>query len=127
MRAIEERGSGSVLVVAAIGILLVLVLAGMQIGVAGAAAHRARGAADLAALAGAGAQQQGADPCAVAERVARSNGAELVSCAPGSADSLRVRVSCPLSVSWPGVPATAVASARAGPSDATETGMPPAR
>ncbi|WP_353952622.1 Rv3654c family TadE-like protein [Knoellia sp. S7-12] len=61
----RERGSGTVLVVAAIGVLLVLVTGGLHLGAAATAAHRARSAADLAALAGASAiQQGGVDACA---------------------------------------------------------------
>jgi secretion/DNA translocation related TadE-like protein len=45
-----------------------------------AAKHRAAGAADLAALAGAQALQRGADPCTSAAELATRNGALLVDC-----------------------------------------------
>jgi secretion/DNA translocation related TadE-like protein len=44
------------------------------------AKHRAAGAADLAALAGAQALQRGADPCASAADLAARNGAVLADC-----------------------------------------------
>ena len=42
--------------------------------------HRARAAADLAALSGAAAIQQGRDGCAEARRLAAANGARLADC-----------------------------------------------
>lgn len=114
----DERGSGTVLVVAAIGLVVVLSLAGIQLGAAAGAAHRARSAADLSALGGAAALQQGAgDPCAGALELAARNGARLVACAVGPAESVLVRVSADVRGAWPGVPRSASASARAGPAD----------
>jgi secretion/DNA translocation related TadE-like protein len=114
-----ERGSGTVLVVAATGVLLVLALAGLQLGAAATAAHRARTAADLSALAGAAALQEGkGEPCALVAVVAGRNGAQLVACSLGTGESVTVRVSIGVSIRWPGVPDHAVASARAGPSKA---------
>ncbi|WP_353952616.1 Rv3654c family TadE-like protein [Knoellia sp. S7-12] len=122
MRATErqrERGSGTVLVVAAIGVLLVLVTAGLHLGAAATAAHRARSAADLAALAGASAiQQGGVDACARASAVAGRNQAQVLECSLGVGESVSVRVSTAVSGRWPGVPDRAIASARAGPADA---------
>ncbi|CAN7200895.1 Rv3654c family TadE-like protein [Knoellia sp. LjRoot47] len=112
----EERGSGTVLVTAALGVLLVVILAGVQVASAAVAAHRARAAADLAALAGATALQQGtADPCSRASDLATRNGARLTSCRMETAESLRVRVAKDVPGRWPGVPRVATASARAGP------------
>lgn len=54
--------------------------AGLSFGMAVVASHRAKGAADLAALAGASAYAEGADACASAGALARANGAELVAC-----------------------------------------------
>lgn len=114
----DERGSGSVLVVAALGVVVVLSVAGLQVGAAASAAHRARAAADLSVLAAATAEQEGQpDPCAHASDLARRNGAELVECVRGVAESVEVRVSTTAAVSWPGVAKWAVATARAGPSD----------
>lgn len=114
----RERGSGTVLAVAAIGVLLILATAGLQLGASATAAHRARTAADLSALAGASAIQEArGDACTWASEVAGSNGARLLECSPGEGESVRVRVSTPVSTRWPGVPDQAVASARAGPAD----------
>jgi secretion/DNA translocation related TadE-like protein len=76
-----ERGAGSVLAVAMMGVLVtVTVAAGGVVGIV--ATHRvAQSAADLAALAGASALQDGGDPCTQAAEVARRNGARLSSCA----------------------------------------------
>lgn len=55
--------------------------------------HRARSAADLAALAGAGAYVRGGDACAAVRASAASNGAQVVRCSvQGSAQSFTVRV-----------------------------------
>ena len=75
-----ERGAATVLAVSFLG---VLVLVGAALGVVAAmvVAHRAaESAADLAALAGAGALADGGDPCAAAAAVATGNGARLDSC-----------------------------------------------
>ena len=76
----EERGAATVLVVAVAGLLLMIGLA-----VGGVAAvvvtHRAaQSAADLAALAGAGAAATGNDACTAAGVIARANDARLTSC-----------------------------------------------
>ena len=114
----DEQGSGTVLVIAALGVLLVLMAAAMQVGAAAGAAHRARAAADLAALAGASALQQGSgDPCSRAWELVARNGADLLSCTLGAAESVRVRVSTDVPGGWPGIPRVATATARAGPSD----------
>lgn len=114
----RERGSGTVLTVAAIGVLLILATAGLQLGAAATAAHRARTAADLSALAGATALQEGAgSPCGRAAQIAGRNQARIVDCSVGAEESVSVRVSMPVSTRWPGVPDRAVASARAGPAD----------
>lgn len=106
------------LAVAALGIVVVLSVAGLQLGAAASAAHRARAAADLSALAAATALQVGdPTPCARASDLARRNDAELLECVLGAAESVRVRVSTTAALSWPGVPDRAVAAARAGPSD----------
>jgi len=114
----RERGSGTVLALAAIGVLLVVVTAGLQLGAAAAAAHRARTAADLAALAGASALQEGQpDACARAASVAGLNQAQVIACTLGENESVSIRVSTAVETRWPGVPDRAVASARAGPAE----------
>lgn len=110
----DDRGSASVLVVGAIGALVLLLAGAMALLSAVAASHRARAAADLAALAAAGARVDGGDardPCAVASEVAERNGSALAACAVAG-DDVTVTVRTP--VSWPGLGA-ASARARAGP------------
>jgi secretion/DNA translocation related TadE-like protein len=75
-----ERGSGTLLVVgvmAVVGAVAVVVTVAAAYLVAG---HRARAAADLAALSGAAAFAEGRPPCAAAARVARANGARVSAC-----------------------------------------------
>lgn len=76
----DERGAGSVLAVAMMGLLVMVTVAAA--GVVGViAAHRtAQAAADLAALAGAAALQDGGDACQQAASVARRNRADLTGC-----------------------------------------------
>ena len=107
-----ERGSGSVLVVAMTG-LLVLVTVGVVCAVAVVGVHRrAQSAADLAALAGAVALQDGRDACASAEVIARANGTELGSCrVAGWTVSIAVVAAARLPVGGLRLPARA----RAGP------------
>lgn len=106
------------LVVAALGVVLVLVVAGLHLGAAAVAAHRARAAADLAALAGASALQDGSGgACARAAAVVSSNGATLIACNIGSGETVTVSVTREVSLRWPGVPDRAAAAARAGPAD----------
>lgn len=79
--------------------------------------RRAAAAADLAALAGAGAQVSGADACSAAATVAAANGGTLRACAPEGPD-----VTVQVSFAVPGWVATfsrreVVARARAGPAE----------
>ena len=121
-RAAGERGSGTVLVLGVIGVLLALAVGVTALIRAQAAAGRARLAADLAALGGATALNSitaPADPCAVAGGVARANGAVLSSCAVTGED---VVVEVGVRVQVLGVGRTATAAARAGPVDAPGPG-----
>ncbi len=112
----DERGSGTVLVTAVVAAILIVSTAGLQLGAAASAAHRARAAADLSALAGATAVQEGlADPCPRAAELARRNSARLTTCRRDEGEVVHVRVQTDVSGSWPGMPGTAEASARAGP------------
>jgi secretion/DNA translocation related TadE-like protein len=91
------------------GVLLALV-------VAISTRHRADDAADLAALAGATALQDGGDACAEAARVAAANGALLIACRLPAADQVLVTVERSLpgaAARW--VSGRSVAQARAGP------------
>jgi secretion/DNA translocation related TadE-like protein len=75
-----EDGAGTVLAVAMMGLLVTVTVAAAGIVGVVAAHRRAQAAADLAALAGASALQDGADPCGRAEAIAQRNGAELQRC-----------------------------------------------
>jgi secretion/DNA translocation related TadE-like protein len=110
-----DGGSATVAVVGAIALLLVLTVAGLSLGSAVLASHRARSAVDLAALAGASALMSGdslALACARASGVARRGDAAIVSCTAAGGDSLTVRGEVSASIPLLG---RAVATARAGP------------
>lgn len=111
----RERGSGTVLVAAAVAVLGSVLVAALALGSAMVASHRARAAADLAALAGAGRLLDGAgtpQACAAARSLARANGAVLLGCTPAAGGSLVVVVGVEPGIGGLG---NAVARARAGP------------
>lgn len=117
-RGSPERGSGTVLAVAAVGAVLLCLLGGLVLVAVVRATHTARAAADLSALAGAGAAvgrapsapAMGLGVCARAGQVAAANGASLTAC---GADALgRVTVEVRVDVHAP-VPALTMGSARA--------------
>ncbi|GAA4805992.1 Rv3654c family TadE-like protein [Tomitella cavernea] len=74
--------AGSATVFAALGMLALLTFAVLCVQVGGAvvARHRAQAAADLAALAAAGALVDGSGACASAHTVAERNGARVSAC-----------------------------------------------
>ena len=113
-RASDQRGAATLLVVTCAGLLL---LVGSALGVVAAivTAHRtAESAADLAALAGAAAHQQGGDGCARAAALANDNGARLTGCELTGGDVVvTVVVTGPR---WLGQGSDLTAQARAGPS-----------
>ena len=78
--ASDERGLAAPLVVTLTGLLLVLTLVAGGLGRLLVDHRRVATAADLAALAGAGAVQVGGDPCVAARAIAARNAAALVSC-----------------------------------------------
>lgn len=80
MRRREQRGNATLL--ACVALLVVAALGGLLVlaGTARAVGERVRGAADLAALAGARAQGENADACAAARVSAELNGAEVTAC-----------------------------------------------
>lgn len=110
----RDRGSATVLAVGLVGALASLGVAAVVLAGAVIASHRARSAADLAALAGASRVLRGEpaeQACMVATAVARDNEARLLRCeAEGS--SLRVVVAVRPAI--PGL-GSATARARAGP------------
>lgn len=108
----RDRGAGTVLAVTLTGVVLAITLAALMLGSAVVASHRARLAADLAALAGASQTQTGVSAgqaCAEAGRVAAVNGATLSRCSVDGEDVVLV-----VSVDA-GVTGQAIARSRAGP------------
>lgn len=113
--AASESGSGTVLALGVIAVLLALAVGLTGLVQAQAAAGRARLAADLAALGGATALSSilaPADPCTVAHQVAGANGAQVESCQIEGED---VVVQVSVSTSVLGLPRSARGAARAGP------------
>lgn len=112
-----ERGSMTVVAAAVVGVVVTIAVAALWLLSATLATHRARSAADLAALAGATAAQErapAADPCRSARVVAAANGATVLACAVAADRVVSVRVSVELGAAIPGVPGRADAGARAG-------------
>jgi len=98
-RRTRERGSATVWVLGLSAVLGLVAAAAVLVGAATVARHRATSAADLTALAAAGRAVLGADDaCAVAERVARANGAELTGCSVGADAVADVTVRVPVHV-----------------------------
>lgn len=110
----DERGTATVAVLALIGVVL-LVAAGAATVLGAVVAHRqAQAAADLAALSGAAAGEQGGDACAAAGEVAEANRSALTDCRVDGDDVLvTVAVDLPGAVE---VLDEVRARARAGPS-----------
>ena len=114
----DERGAASILMIGLMAVVVMLGSAAIVIAGYLEAHHRARAAADLAALSGAVAYQQGHDPCAQADRTARGNGATARDC-DQVGDQIdfvvTVRVAVFIRLRIPGLPRTAEAEAYAGP------------
>jgi secretion/DNA translocation related TadE-like protein len=117
LRRPDERGSGSMLMVGVMAVVLMLGLAAICIAGYLMAAHRVRAAADLAALSGAVAVNAGQDGCTAARRTARDNGARLATCERvGDQVDFVITVRAELPVHpVPGLPASVQAVAFAGP------------
>lgn len=116
--ASAERGSGTVLVLGAIAVVLVLLTALLALGGASLAMARARSAADAAALAAGRVLLQGGEAgraCGDAARYAQRGGADLLECRPQTTASGEPRVEVRVRVTHhlPGLP-PAEAWARAG-------------
>jgi secretion/DNA translocation related TadE-like protein len=121
----DERGSGTFLMVGIMAVLLFVSLGGICIAGYLVAGHRARSAADLAALSGAAAFARGQDACSAARGNARANGAEVVDCSQvGDAIDFVVTVQVEISVkiTVPGLPTKIGAIAYAGAEDSTDQG-----
>ena len=111
----DEVGSATVVMLAVIGAVLTLTVCGLLLSSAVLASHRARSAADLAALAAAGALLDGEAPsraCQVAGRVAAVNAGQMQRCVAAGGE-VRISVAVQTGVRGLGV---ATARSRAGPS-----------
>ena len=117
----DRRGSGTLLMAGVMGVVGAAALAAMLLAGYLVAGHRARGAADLAALSGAAAYQQGADPCVQARRTAAADRARMTRC-DRVGDTVDFVVSVTVVVDAdprvPGLPRTVPARANAGPAAA---------
>jgi secretion/DNA translocation related TadE-like protein len=114
----SEIGSASVLMIGIVSVVVVLSSAALVIGAYAVGYHRARAAADLSALSGAAAYQQGREPCAEAAQTARQNGARVDRCdLVGDAIDfvVTVRVAVVARTRIPQLPRTVAAEAHAGP------------
>jgi secretion/DNA translocation related TadE-like protein len=113
----RERGSATVLTVAAVGAVVTMAAATLVVAGIVRDVHRARGAADLAALAAAGPLTVGAPAdCAAAARVARANGAMLTACSLQEDGAVVVSASVvrPAAAGWLRGPGIVSGRARAG-------------
>jgi secretion/DNA translocation related TadE-like protein len=114
----SESGSASVLMTGVIGFVVALSSAALVIAGYAVGYHRARAAADLSALSGAAAYQDGREACAQATRTARQNGARLDHCdVVGDAIDfvVTVRVSVLARTKIHHLPRSVTAQAHAGP------------
>ena len=115
---VGERGGASILMAGVMGVVVTLssvamVICGYLLGY-----HRARAAADLAALSGAVAYQQGRNGCAEARRLAAANGARLADCGQVGDQVdfvITVRAAVTVGLRVPGLPRTMTAEAHASP------------
>ncbi|MDO5285909.1 MAG: hypothetical protein Q4G45_03695 [Actinomycetia bacterium] len=116
-RQAADRGAGTAMVsLVAVGLSLVTWVL-MMVGGYVLAVHRARSAADLAALAGAVAYAGGRDACAAADQSARTNHGQVTACrVEGSPASFVLTLTAQAPVGWtiPGAPRTVAAESRAG-------------
>jgi secretion/DNA translocation related TadE-like protein len=109
----SEAGIATVSAVVAVGLVMVLAAALVQVGVVIAVKHRVQAAADLAAVAGSAATLRGEDGCAVAGVVAARNRVALDRCRADLA-VVTVRAESSTGLVW-GARFRARADARAAP------------
>ncbi|MGI8768566.1 MAG: Rv3654c family TadE-like protein [Propionibacteriaceae bacterium] len=112
-----QQGSGTMLTVGIMTVFLMFGALGAVLGGYAMAAHGARAAADLTALAAAQSMNAGDQPCRVAEDIAERNHAELTGCTlTGTAGDFVVAVSVRARVRFqlPGLPSVVNAHAWAG-------------
>lgn len=109
----DERGSATVLAMSLASVLVLLGLAGAWVGAVVADHRAAQSAADLAALAGAQAVQDGRAACVAVEQIALANSARATQCSVIGADVwVTVQVEAP---SLLGRTPTVTGRAHAGP------------
>jgi secretion/DNA translocation related TadE-like protein len=117
-RARAERGSGSLLMVGLMAVIVVMAAAAVCAAGYLVAGRQARSAADLAALSGAVAIEQGGDGCAAARSNASRNRARAVACERvGDQIDFVITVTAEVKVTAPmrGLPTRVRAVAYAGP------------
>ena len=115
---LDQRGGASILMAGVMGVVVTISCVAMMISGYLLGYHRARAAADLAALSGAVAYQQGGNGCAEARRLAVANGARLADCDQVGDQVefvITVRVAVAVELRVPGLPRTIAAEAHAGP------------
>jgi secretion/DNA translocation related TadE-like protein len=123
----DERGAGTVVVLAVAAVVVLLALAIAALGAAQRARGAAQAAADLGALAAAGALRHGIDPCTTAAVAVDRNGAVMSECEPEGVGVVRVAAVRAVGpqAAWAGLAAgQARAEARAGPRSAISSGLP---
>lgn len=109
----NDRGIGTTLALCMCGVLLTVGYVVSGVVAMAATQHRAAAAADLSALAGAGAAQRRHSACEAADEVAAANGARLLGCDDAAGVvTVKVAVASPrlLGRRW-----ESVRTARAGP------------
>lgn len=114
----DQRGSATIVMTALMAAVVMFSGAAMLIAGFQVAQHRARAAADLSALSGAAAFQQGSDGCGQARRTATGNGARLTACDHVGDEVdfvVTVRVSVTVLTRIPGLPRSVTAEAHAEP------------
>jgi secretion/DNA translocation related TadE-like protein len=112
-----EQGSATILMAAVMGVVVTFSAVAMVIAGYLAGHHRARAAADLAALSAAAAHTSGEDVCDQARRIAGQNGAKVTGCAQVGDDIdfvVTVRTIVPVRSTLPGLPHSVEAKAHAG-------------
>lgn len=119
---VRDRGSGTVAVLGALGVLLAMTVGALTVVSAVVASHRAQSAADLGALAAAAGLVRGessAAACAQGAAIAARNGGSLATCHAGPDLSVELVVEVRATVARVG---TAIARSRAGPSPSGRPG-----
>jgi len=114
----DQRGVATVMMVGVLAVVMLISGAAMIVAGYALGHHRARAAADLAALSAAAAFEQGGDGCAQARRTAAANGAKVTSCEQigDIVDFVfTVKVGLRATIRVAGLPGTIRAEAHAGP------------